>query len=220
MTPSTPPTEVLTGRLRPDQPARGRRTTSGLYALKPWYARRLRGIVASLERHGATPNQLSVAGVLFGAAAGAVAASVAPGAGTAVLVAGLLAARLACANMDGTLARGRATDPAGGLSNELGDRLADLLMLGCFVAHLGWAACAVMLAATLPSWAALAVAAQGGQRSNAGPLGKTERCLLVVAAAGTGWFGGTAFVIMVGGVLTAVVRVAAGRRRLCEGALR
>jgi CDP-diacylglycerol---glycerol-3-phosphate 3-phosphatidyltransferase len=195
-------------------------TDLGLYALKPWYARRLRRVVASLERHGATPDQVSGAGVLFGAAAGAVTACVAPGPATAVLVAGLLAARLACANMDGTLARRRPSSRAGGLSNELGDRLADVLMLGCFVPHLGWAAFAVLFGATLPSWAALAVAAQGAPRSNAGPVGKTERCLLVVVAAATGWFAGAALVITVGGLLTAAVRVAVGRRRLCAGSAR
>jgi CDP-diacylglycerol--glycerol-3-phosphate 3-phosphatidyltransferase len=194
--------------------------TIGLYAFKPWYARRLEPVVGYLERRGATANRVSAAGVLFAGAAAAGAAFTAPGPVTAVLVAGLLAARLACANMDGTLARRRPPDAVGGLSNELGDRAADLLMLACFVPHLGWAACAVALAATLPSWAALAVAAQGAERSNAGPVGKTERCVLVVLAAGTGWFLGTAIAIALGSVATAAVRLAGGRRRLREAVYR
>ena len=192
----------------------GRKLTAGLYALKPWYARRLEPVVANLERHGATPNHVSVAGAVFAGAAGAVAAGITPGPVTALLVAGLLAARLACANMDGTLARRRPPDPTGGVTNELGDRAADLLTLACFLPYLGWSAFAVLLAATLPSWAALAVAAQGGARSNVGPVGKTERCVLVVLAAGTGWFAGAAFAIVTGSVVTAVVRLAVGRRAL------
>lgn len=191
--------------------------TIGLYALKPWYARRLEPVVAGLEQHGATANQVSLAGVAFAGAAGAVAACIPSGPITALLVAGLLAVRLACANMDGTLARRRRPDPVGGLNNELGDRAADLATLACFVPHLGWSALAIMLAATLPSWAALAVAAQGAERSNAGPVGKTERCVLVALAAGTGWFAGAGVAIALGSVVTAVVRLAAGCGRLRAG---
>jgi CDP-diacylglycerol--glycerol-3-phosphate 3-phosphatidyltransferase len=212
MTISSHPSKVLAGRTV------GR--WAGLYALKPWYARRLEPVVAGLEQHGVTPNQVSVAGVLFAGAAGAVAAFVPPGPMTALLIAGLLAARLACANMDGTLARRRRPDPTGGLSNELGDRAADLLTLACFVPHLGWSGFAVLLAATLPSWAALAVAAQGAERLNAGPVGKTERCVLVVLAAGTGWFVGVGFAIVIGSVMTVAARLMAGRGRLRTGAQR
>lgn len=194
--------------------------TNGLYALKPWYARRLEPVVAGLERHGATPDQVSVAGVFFAAAAGAVVGLVPPGPMTALLVAGLLAARLGCANMDGTLARRRLPDPAGGVSNELGDRAADLLTLAGFAPHLGWSAGALLLAATLPSWTALAVAAQGAPRLNTGPVGKTERCVLVVLAAGAGWFAGAGIAIAIGSVVTVAVRLRAGRRLLRAGAHR
>ena len=194
--------------------------TNGLYALKPWYARRLEPVVTGLDQHGVTANQVSIAGIAFAAAAGAVVASVPSGPLTALVVAGLLAARLACANMDGTLARRRPRDLAGGLTNELGDRFADLAMLACFVPHLGWSAYGILLAATLPSWAALAVAAQGAARSNAGPVGKTERCVLVVLAAGTGWFAGAGIAIAIGSVFTVAVRLAAGRRQLRTGAHR
>jgi CDP-diacylglycerol--glycerol-3-phosphate 3-phosphatidyltransferase len=187
---------------------------TGLYALKPWYARRLRPTVAHLERHRITPNQVSIAGVVFGGAAGAVIAFGTAGLITGALVAALLAARLACANMDGTLARRRPADPVGGVNNELGDRTADLMMLAGFAPHLGWSTAALMLAATLPSWSALAVAAQGGARSNAGPMGKTERCALVAVAAATGWFDAIALVIALASIATALVRLGSGRRVL------
>ena len=190
----------------------------GLYALKPWYARRLSPIVVALEHARVTPNQLSCAGVVFAAAAAAALALLPIGPVTGVLVATLLAARLACANMDGTLARRRPADPAGGIANELGDRVADLAMLAGFVPYLRWPTGVVMLAATLPSWSALAVAAQGADRSNAGPLGKAERCALVVIAAITGWFAGIAVVLTLGSAVTAFVRLRKGRASLREAA--
>jgi CDP-diacylglycerol--glycerol-3-phosphate 3-phosphatidyltransferase len=193
---------------------------TGLYALKPWYATRLRPVVAQLERHRVTPNQVSIAGVVFGASAGAVIAFVPAALGTGLLVAALLAARLGCANMDGTLARRRPADPVGGVSNELGDRAADLLMLAGFLPYIGSSTAALMLAATLPSWTALAVAAQGGSRSNAGPMGKTERCALVAVAAVTGWFSAVAVVIAFATLTTALIRLRSGRRLLRSEARR
>lgn len=186
----------------------------GLYALKPWYARQLSAPRELLIRWCVTPSALTWTGVLFGAAAGLALAVLASGAVAALVVAVLLAARLACANLDGGLARatGRQTR-WGAVENELGDRLADLLALaGCVVAAgsptLGLAA---LGAATLPSWVSLAGAAAGARRVNGGPLGKTERCaLLVVAAAGLPT--AALATIVVGSIVTAGTRLVAIRR--------
>jgi CDP-diacylglycerol--glycerol-3-phosphate 3-phosphatidyltransferase len=193
---------------------------SGLYALKPWYARRLRPVADQLDRHGITPDATSAAGVGFGALAGAALALLSPGPFAGGIVAILVAARLACANLDGTLARRRPAQACGGVVNEAGDRLADLALLAGLAVPLGWPAALVMLAATLPSWAALAVAAQGGSRSNAGPLGKTERCALMVVAASTGWFVPVAVLVVAGSVLTAMVRLVRGVRSLSSEPVR
>jgi CDP-diacylglycerol--glycerol-3-phosphate 3-phosphatidyltransferase len=125
---------------------------------------------------------------------------------------------LACANVDGTLARRRPGNPFGGVINELGDRAADLVMLAGFIPFLGSSTAVLMLAATLPSWAALAVAANGGPRSNSGPMGKTERCALAALAAATGWYSLVALVVAVGCAATAIVRLRAGHRSLSDGA--
>jgi len=135
-----------------------------------------------------------------------------PGPTAALLVAALVAGRLGCANMDGTLARRRTPREFGAVVNELGDRIADLALLAGLCTHLGWAAGAVMLAATLPSWASLAVASTGGPRSNSGPMGKTERCALLVIATATGWFAPIAVVVVIGSVITAAVRLVEGAR--------
>src|SRR5262245_28148939 len=77
----------------------------GLYALKPWYASRLGGVRRMLATRGISPNAVTLAGVGFGATTGVAFFVLRPGPWAAVVVAVLLAARLACANLDGGLAR-------------------------------------------------------------------------------------------------------------------
>ncbi|MGA4839416.1 CDP-alcohol phosphatidyltransferase family protein [Streptomyces sp. G45] len=181
----------------------------GLYALKPWYARRLSGVRGALARRAVSPDALTAAGVVCAAGAAAALAWL-PAPLAALPVALLLLARLACANLDGALARdtGRSTR-RGALVNELGDRVADLAVLAGFLplAPL-WLVAAAALAATLPSWVSLAGAAAGAPRLNGGPVGKTERCALVIVAAASGWAVPVLAVIAVGSALTAAVRCA------------
>ncbi|MER5891269.1 CDP-alcohol phosphatidyltransferase family protein [Streptomyces sp. NPDC001941] len=180
----------------------------GLYALKPWYARRLSGVRAALARRGVSPDALTAAGVGCAALAAAALAWL-PAPLAALPVAVLLAARLAFANLDGALARdtGRTTR-RGALLNELGDRAADLVVLAGFLALAApWLVALAALAATLPSWVSLAGAAAGAPRLNGGPVGKTERCLLVVLAAATGWAVPVLAVLAAGSALTALVRL-------------
>ncbi|MFI1938869.1 CDP-alcohol phosphatidyltransferase family protein [Streptomyces purpureus] len=182
---------------------------NGLYALKPWYADRLAGVRTALARREVSPDTLTAAGVLCAAAAAAVLAYV-PAPLAALPVAVLLAARLGFANLDGALARdtGRTTR-RGAVLNELGDRAADLAVLAGFLALAPlWLVAVAALAATLPSWVSLAGAAAGAPRLNGGPVGKTERCLLVVVAAATGWAVPVLAVIAAGSALTALVRLA------------
>ncbi|MGW7415079.1 CDP-alcohol phosphatidyltransferase family protein [Streptomyces sp. NPDC054863] len=183
---------------------------AGLYALKPWYAARLSGVRASLVRRRVSPDALTAAGVVCAAGAAAAVAWV-PAPYAALPVAVLLAARLACANLDGALARdtGRTTR-RGALLNELGDRAADLIVLAGFLTLAPlWLVAVAGLAATLPSWISLAGAAAGAERLNGGPVGKTERCLLVVVAVAVpGWAVPVLAVLAAGSALTAVVRCA------------
>ncbi|MEU1676544.1 CDP-alcohol phosphatidyltransferase family protein [Streptomyces roseifaciens] len=181
---------------------------NGLYALKPWYAARLGGLRAALARRGVSPDTLTAAGVLCAAGAGA-ALALLPAPAAAAPVALLLAARLAFANLDGALARdtGRTTR-RGSVLNELGDRAADLLVLAGFLTLAPpWLVATAALASTLPSWVSLAGAAAGAERLNGGPVGKTERCLLAVVAAATGWAVPVLAVVAVGSALTAALRL-------------
>jgi CDP-diacylglycerol--glycerol-3-phosphate 3-phosphatidyltransferase len=185
------------------------RLMTGLYGLKPWYAARLRPLRRALVARHIPPGALTGGGVCFAAGAGAAIALVPPGLLSGVAVTALLAARLACANLDGGVARdgGRAT-PFGAVANELGDRAADLAALaGCLALAPAGLVAAAGLAATLPSWVSLAGAAAGAPRVQGGPVGKTERCLLLAVAAFTGAAGAVLAVIAAGSVLTAALRL-------------
>src|SRR5205809_6071920 len=97
---------------------------NGLYALKPWYARRLGRLRRALVTRNVAPGTVTAAGVAAGTAAGVALATIRPGPVAAVVVGALLAARLACANLDGAVAREAGTATRfGSVVNELGDRL-------------------------------------------------------------------------------------------------
>ncbi|WP_167502290.1 CDP-alcohol phosphatidyltransferase family protein [Streptomyces malaysiensis] len=181
---------------------------NGLYALKPWFARRLTLLRRKLIRSGVSPNVVTFAGMLCaGAAAASFALLPAPWAVVPVVV--FLTARLACANLDGSIARetGKQTR-LGSLLNEIGDRVADLLVILGFLPHISPSlVLGALLASSAPSWISIAGAAAGVRRINGGPMGKTERCLVVAVAAASGWYVPAAVVIVVGSALTAGVRL-------------
>ncbi|TFH72017.1 CDP-alcohol phosphatidyltransferase family protein [Cellulomonas sp. HD19AZ1] len=198
-----------------------------LYALKPWYTRRLHRFVAGAVARGTSPDLFTAVGVVAAALAGvALAFAWWP------LAFLLLAARLAGANLDGAVARARGVSrPWGFVLNELGDRASDLLMfagLAVLAARTGgeplvglspltWVLVAAV-AATLPTVVSVSGAGAGAPRLNGGPLGKTERCALaVLGAALPGLLAGVALVVVVGSVLTAVLRARRIHRSLTRG---
>lgn len=195
----------------------------GLYALKPWYSRRLGALVGWARRNRISPDVFTAVGVVAAAAAG-----LALWRGWWPLAFVLLALRLAGANLDGAVARDRGVArPWGFVLNELGDRTSDLLMfagLWALAARLhgptSTAAILVLvaaLAAALPTFVSLAGAGAGAQRRNGGPLGKTERCLIaVLACALPQWLVWWSLLLIAGSLLTSGLRLAATRRELAR----
>ena len=182
----------------------------GLYSFKSWYARRLAPVRRWLVAANVPPAVITMTGIGFGAGAGGVLALMRPGPAAGAAVAALLAARLACANLDGGVARdgGRSTS-FGSVLNEVGDRAAELAVLaGCLAFAPAALVLAAALAATLPSWVALAGAAAGLGRIQGGPVGKTERCLLLALLAAIGSPAVFLGVLAAGSALTALVRLA------------
>ncbi len=193
------------------------RVNSGLYALKPWYATRLAGTRRRLAERGVTPGAVTAAGVGFGALAGLALATVRSPLLATVLVGALLALRLAAANLDGALARETgACSRWGAVVNEVGDRAAELAVLaGCFALAPTWLVLLAMLAASAPSWVALAGVAAGAARINGGPVGKTERCLLLVVPAAVPAHGAVLLgLLAIGSAATAAIRLGTLHRTL------
>src|SRR5260221_1033389 len=123
--PREPPAARLTGMTISSHAAAGTpsRYWGGLYSFKSWYASRLAPVRRVLVSANVPPAAITMAGIAFGGGAGAALALLRPGPIAGAVVAALLAARLACANLDGGGARGggRAT-PLGSVLNELGGR--------------------------------------------------------------------------------------------------
>jgi len=181
----------------------------GLYGFKSWYADLLAPVRRVLVEADVPPAAITRAGIAFGGTAGAALALLRPGPVAGLAVAALLAARLGCANLDGGVARdGDRATPFGSVLNEGGDRAAELLaMAGCLAFAPVPLVLAAALAATLPSWVALAGAAAGLPRVQGGPVGKTERCLLLALMAFFGFPVILLTVLAAGSALTAAVRL-------------
>jgi CDP-diacylglycerol--glycerol-3-phosphate 3-phosphatidyltransferase len=182
----------------------------GLYSFKSWYAGRLAPVRRRLIAANVRPAAITLIGIAFGGGAGAALAVLRPGPAAGAAVAALLAARLACANLDGAVAReGGRTTAFGSVLNEVGDRAAELAALaGCLALAPAGLVLAAALAATLPSWVALAGAAAGLGRIQGGPVGKTERCLLLALLAAVGFPVVFLALLAAGSAVTALVRLA------------
>jgi CDP-diacylglycerol---glycerol-3-phosphate 3-phosphatidyltransferase len=189
-----------------------------LYALKPWYAARLAPVRRQLAERRTAPEVVTWVGVAAGAGAGLALATLPHGPLAAVIVAVALAARLACANLDGSLARDTGRTTAWGcVVNELGDRLAELAAIaGLAAVAPGWLVLAAALAASAPSWISLAGVAAGVPRIQGGPVGKTERALLLVVTAAIGHVAVVLAALIIGSLLTAAIRLASIRRATTE----
>ncbi|WP_264034618.1 hypothetical protein, partial [Mycobacterium interjectum] len=212
--------QVVSGAVVPLPTAsveRAPRKCQGLYALKPWYTRRLTPIVNVAVARRISPDVFTAAGV---AAAGAAGVTVALG--WWPLAAPFLALRLAGANLDGAVARARGVSRPWGFGRQRDRRPrlgpADLHGAG----DVGGAtarprAALVVLAGADGAGggarrdaAHLRFAGRGGGRRaarNGGPLGKTERCLFVLLA--------TAFPVILPVVATQLVNGSQGSPRRC-----
>ncbi|NHN55990.1 CDP-alcohol phosphatidyltransferase family protein [Calidifontibacter sp. DB0510] len=193
----------------------------GLYALKPWYSRRLGRIVRFAVDRNISPDVFTLVGIV-----GAVLAAVCVALGCWLPALLMLGVRLGGANLDGAVARAREVSrPWGFVLNEIGDRSSDLIVFGgLFVLAARTAGvtsgaailtCVAAAAATLPTTASLAAAGAGATRRNGGPFGKTERCLaVVVATALPGLLVWICAIVIAGSLLTAALRLRAAHREL------
>lgn len=155
---------------------------------RPIAARRsgfARSLTRALLRTPVTPNQISLASVLF-AAAGSIALLYAPGHPLLYLaaVAGIQL-RLLCNLLDGMVAvEGGRGSALGALYNEFPDRVADTLLILAmgYAAGSSWLGWACALAAALTAYVRVFGGALGQAQDFRGPMAKQHRMALLTAA--------------------------------------
>lgn len=197
-----------------------------IYLLKGRFQDLLRPGVRRLERVGATANQVTVAAGLLSVAIAAIVFAWAPTRPLLyLLLPAWMLARMALNAVDGMLAREFGQKSAlGAYLNELCDVVSDAAL---YLALLGVAGVApfwvwaMVVSALLAEYAGVLGLMVGASRRYEGPMGKSDRALVVGASglllAGS-WIGGTAVnaVAMVVTVLCTVTMVRRVRAGLAE----
>jgi CDP-diacylglycerol--glycerol-3-phosphate 3-phosphatidyltransferase len=196
-----------------------------LYAIKPWFVRRLRRVEDALVAQRVSPDTLTLSAVVVSTAAGA---AIAAGGllqrpSLWLLVPPLVLVRLALNALDGSIARRtRRARPLGTALNEIGDRVSDAAMIGAtgLAVRPGLAAGAVASSFLASSTGVLALALTG-RRDSGGPMGKADRAALLAAGAMTGALVGSAlpfvvvlWTVLAGGLVTTIARMRRLFRRL------
>ena len=154
-----------------------------VYGFKSAFQDRLRPMVAAVVRAGVTPNQLTLLALVGSFAVGAWLLW-SPAGSLALLVLPVwLLTRMALNAMDGMAAREHGmTSRAGGALNEVGDVLSDLalyLPLAVQAPQAALAVYALALGATLTEFCGVLGPSLGASRRYDGPMGKSDRALLL-----------------------------------------
>lgn len=198
---------------------------ASVYDLKPAFQRLLRPMVRGLVASGVTPNHLTLTAVLGSLAVGAALPAAASRPGWLLLLPAWLLLRMALNAMDGMAAREHGMRTRlGGVLNEVGDVVSDaalILPLAVIGPGLRWPAVALALGAVLTEFCGVIGAAIGAERRYDGPMGKSDRALVLgvlglVAAFAPGtvrWWPAALWVASALTLLTCWNRVAAALRQ-------
>ena len=153
-----------------------------VYQLKPAFQEALRPLVRNLVAAGVTPNHLTLAAIVGSIAVGA-AIAINTSFRWLLLLPVWLFARMALNAMDGMAAREHGmTSRLGGVLNEVGDIVSDLalyLPLALVDPGARWAVVAFASGAALTEFCGVLGPTLGGSRRYDGPMGKSDRALLV-----------------------------------------
>jgi len=198
---------------------------SGLYRMKPAWQRLLTPLAEWLVARHVSADLLTVLALVAATLAGACLAVSDAIPALLIAVPALAALRLVLNLLDGQVARGGGTArPMGEVWNELGDRIADVLMIGAlaFVAAVGpLLAGSAAVAALLASYVGITSRAVGAPRQYGGVMSKPGRMIVLAVAAplalvlAAGWpLTLAAIVIAVGALITLAQRLAATGRDL------
>ncbi|HEY6866987.1 MAG TPA: CDP-alcohol phosphatidyltransferase family protein [Candidatus Eisenbacteria bacterium] len=156
-----------------------------VYDFKPRFQAILRPLVGACVSHGVTPNHLTLAALAGSVAVGGALAFARERPLLLLVLPAWLLARMALNAMDGMAAREHGMKTAlGAVLNELGDVLSDLalyLPLALLSARLRWPVTGFCLGAIVTEFAGVLGQALGAHRRYDGPMGKSDRALLLGA---------------------------------------
>ncbi|MFO1352716.1 MAG: CDP-alcohol phosphatidyltransferase family protein [Gammaproteobacteria bacterium] len=198
-----------------------------LYQIKPAFQGLLRPLTRALAAHGVSANQVTIAALLLSVAGGTLIASYPTARWPLLLLPPLLLLRMALNAIDGMLAREHDMKTAlGALLNELGDVISDAALYLPLALVPGVSSLLVVVFTVLALVGEMTgvVAVQiGASRRYDGPLGKSDRALLLGALGlvlGLGVSPGAwlQIVLIVGCVLLVFTIVNRARRALAEAA--
>jgi CDP-diacylglycerol--glycerol-3-phosphate 3-phosphatidyltransferase len=160
---------------------------ASVYDLKPAFQRLLRPLVGALAQAGVTANQVTAAAMVLSIAAGAAVALFPQRRGPLLIIPCVLLVRMALNAIDGMLAREHGMEsPLGAVLNELGDVVSDTALYLPLALVPGIPVAAVVLAVLLAGLTEMTgvVAVQiGATRRYDGPMGKSDRAVVLGALA-------------------------------------
>ncbi len=153
-----------------------------IYDLKPRFQALLRPVCKMLARKGITPNAVTLLALLLSVASGAWIVHSPTSSAPLLWLPAALFIRMALNAIDGMLAREHDQQtPAGGLLNEIGDILSDLVLYLPFAMVPGFEpglVVFIVILSGLTESAGLAAVLIGAQRNYKGPMGKSDRAFL------------------------------------------
>jgi CDP-diacylglycerol---glycerol-3-phosphate 3-phosphatidyltransferase len=199
-----------------------------LYTLKPRFQGLLRPLVRRMAAAGITANQVTIAAALGSVIVGLVVGLAAAEPAVFLLLPVWLAARMALNAIDGMLAREFGQQSKlGAYLNELGDVVSDAALYApfAFIPPFGATATGlVIVLALMTEFAGVLGQCVGASRRYDGPLGKSDRALVVgalgfwigIGGATPDWLAWLMPVIAVLLVLTVANRIRAGLRDAAE----
>jgi CDP-diacylglycerol--glycerol-3-phosphate 3-phosphatidyltransferase len=163
-----------------------------VYDLKPAFQAVLRPMLGAMVRRGVRPNHLTIAAVLGSMAAGLAVLPARSQPLWLLVLPGWLFVRMALNAMDGMAAREFSMGtPLGAVLNETGDAVSDValyLPLALLRTDLTWPVVAFCFGALFTEFCGVLGQALGARRQYQGPMGKSDRALLVGAMALVGAF--------------------------------
>lgn len=196
-----------------------------VYELKPRFQALLRPVVKRLARAGVTPNHVTIAALVGSLLVGAALCGLLPERVAFAALPIWLLARMALNAIDGMLAREHGlTSKLGAILNEVGDVVSDAalyLPLGVLVPSALWPAIAFAFIGVLTEVVGIHAQALGAGRRYDGPLGKSDRALVVgalglVAACAPDTTSAWRYVLAAGAALGIVTCVRRARRALAS----